>query len=501
MMIETLRHPDALPLYDSAHSRLVEAAALSDEPPHALMERAGLAVAKLALAIAPRGGPIWIACGPGNNGGDGWVAARWLHAIGREVLVSTFDEGKPPPADAHEARRKAQEAGVRVLAGQDAAPGTELVVDALLGLGLSRAPSAALMAGITAIRRARQQGACVLAVDVPSGLDADHGSLPGDLAVRADQTLSLLTLKPGLFTARGREHAGRIWLDDLGVAPQQPHQAWLHGLQLNTPAPRGHSSHKGSQGDVLVIGGAPGMNGAAWLAASAALGAGTGRVHACLLDDSAPPLLPGRLELMHWDASRLAQVDAWQDLTLVCGCGGGAAVQRWLPTLLQHARRLVLDADALNAITADPALQAILIERSARAMATVLTPHPLEAARLAQFSHANDVQRDRLACAQELAERFQCVVTLKGSGTICAAPGRIPIINKTGTGALATAGTGDVLAGWLGGLWAQSPEAELQALTAQAVAWHGLAASQFSARRGGPLLAMDLIQSLRGLHP
>ncbi|MBV8124968.1 MAG: NAD(P)H-hydrate dehydratase, partial [Paucibacter sp.] len=214
-----------------------------------------------------------------------------------------------------------------------------------------------------------------------------------------------------------------------------------------------------------------------------------------------PALLPERLELMHWSARRFDQVEAWQDLTLICGCGGGTAVQGLLPLLLPHAKRLVLDADALNAVAADPALQGLLGARAAQSLSTVLTPHPLEAARLAQHPHANDIQHQRLNAAQALAERFQCTVVLKGSGTVCAAPGRTPIVNKTGNGALATAGTGDVLAGWLGGLWAQAPGADPHTLAALAASWHGLAATQFAARQGGPLLAMDLIQSLRSLHP
>jgi hydroxyethylthiazole kinase-like uncharacterized protein yjeF len=179
--------------------------------------------------------------------------------------------------------------------------------------------------------------------------------------------------------------------------------------------------------------------------------------------------------------------------TVVCGCGGGEAVRDVLPRLLTLAQRLVLDADALNAVATDPMLATLLIARAARGLGTVLTPHPLEAARLAGATTA-EIEADRLRAAQTLAERFRCVVVLKGSGSIIAAPGRAPRINPTGNAALATGGTGDVLAGWLGGLWAQTGAGEaLAAVTARAVAEHGAAAEPQPA---GVLRAGDLIEVL-----
>ena len=182
--------------------------------------------------------------------------------------------------------------------------------------------------------------------------------------------------------------------------------------------------------------------------------------------------------------------------TVVCGCGGGADVRQALPPLLSHAARLVLDADALNALANDAALQALLRQRSARGLATVLTPHPLEAARLLACTTA-DVQSDRLAAAKALSVRLGATVLLKGSGTVIAAPTGVPWVNSSGNAALATAGSGDVLAGWVAGLWAQQPLALAGAIAAAAAWQHGRAADRFADRLPGrPLRAADLIEAM-----
>jgi len=179
--------------------------------------------------------------------------------------------------------------------------------------------------------------------------------------------------------------------------------------------------------------------------------------------------------------------------TVVCGCGGGDAVRAVLPRVLSTSGRLVLDADALNAVAQDSALQSLLRSRAARGRGTVITPHPLEAARLLGMSVA-EVQQDRLHAARELAQRFGCVALLKGSGTVIAAPGEILRINPTGNASLATAGTGDVLAGLIGGLWAQQESAAALDIASTAAYRHGRAADLHGA---GPLLANDLIEALR----
>ena len=486
-------------LFDVALTRLIEQRASAALPPHTLMRRAGLATARLALAIAPHANRIWIAAGPGNNGGDGLEAALHLRQWGKAVDVSLLGDVALLPDDAKHALARAQAAGVQIDAtALDAHEAPDLAIDALLGIGASRAPDAP-MANL--IARLNSLPCPVLAVDLPSGLRADTGQPLGVACVVADHTLSLLTLKPGLFTGSGRDHAGVVWLDALEVdsAAGRP-SAWLVGDPRASMPARRHAQHKGSFGDLAVVGGAPGMLGAALLAARAAHAAGAGRVFVNLLGDEAMTHDPLHPELMFRSAWAKGEAEVLKATTVVCGCGGADAVRESLPRLLSLVPRLVLDADALNAIAADAALQTQMRSRAGRGLVTVLTPHPLEAARLLKCTAA-EVQSDRLAAAQQLAERYTCVVVLKGSGTVVAAPAYRPSINPTGNASLASAGTGDVLAGWLGGLWSQwegqSADDNAFAAAVAAVFMHGAAAE--STRRG-PLRAADLIERMNALR-
>ncbi|MDH0868314.1 NAD(P)H-hydrate dehydratase [Mitsuaria sp. GD03876] len=489
------------PLHDAASSRRVETAALSRHPPHTLIERAGLAVARLALALKPCGQSAIVVAGPGNNGGDGLVAARHLAALGWQVHVALVGSTPKAGSDAAHALSAAQQAGIAPRVGLDALPrSADLVIDALLGLGASRAPEGDFATAIQAIDHLRRAGAVVLAVDVPSGLDVRTGQPLGVDVVRADHTLSFLTLKAGLFTGEGRALAGRLWFDDLGESVDEDGLGLLVGQDRIAQWQRAHArsaaSHKGRQGDVVVLGGAPSMRGAAWLAASSALAAGAGRVYAALPDDDGQPW-PARPELMHWDFARWnAPTADWRDVVAVCGCGGGAAIAPALSTVLHGATRVVLDADALNLIAADESLRHAVTQRAAHGWGTVLTPHPLEAARLLGLRSAAEVQADRLQAATELARRYGATVVLKGSGSVVVTRNRPLSINSTGSSALATAGSGDVLAGWIGGLWAQSPGVPPHDLACAAVAWHGAAAQDHA----GPMLAADLIDAMAALH-
>lgn len=485
------------PLQGISASRRLEQAALAGAAPQALMEAAGLSVARLALAVAPHASNVWVVAGPGNNGGDGLVAARHLQAAGRRVRVNLLlaDTGRHP-ADAARALQQAQQAGVAITPGLETIPDAppDLAIDALLGLGSQRPPSGTLMG---AIERLNTVAAPVLAVDLPSGLSGDTGCRLGAMAVRARHTLALLTLKPGLFTAEGRDHAGRIWFDPLGVpGTDEQAEAWLAGPP-SLPR-RLHAQHKGSFGDLLVIGGSSGMGGAALLAARAALAAGAGRVYLARPDDGPAPSDPQRPELMARDRQQALNAAMLGSCTVVCGCGGGEQIALALPAVLQHAARLVLDADAINAVAADAGLAQALAHRSHRGQPSVLTPHPLEAARLQACTSA-EVQAHRLAVARQLSDRFGVVLLLKGSGSVVAAPNRPPVINPTGNARLGTAGSGDVLAGWLAGLWAQQPGSD-GALAAEQAAWlHGHAAEAGDQRL--PLRAADLIDRLAGALP
>lgn len=478
-------------LHDAAASRRIERDALVAQPGNPLMERAGLAVARLARAVAPHARSAWIAAGPGNNGGDGLVAARHLHDAGWKVVVTLLADPGALPGDAAQALQRATQSGVRIESSPPDSMGQEVGIDALLGLGASRPPTGAIA---SAIERLNRSTVPVIAVDLPSGLSADSGRVLGEAAVRATHTLSLLTLKPGLFTAEGRDHAGRVWLDTLGIEGMAaPASAQLVG----PPAvwPRRHAQHKGSFGDVIVVGGAPGMGGAAMLAARAALAAGAGRVLVARLDGTQQPDAV-RPELMPRALADVLSPSVLSQASVVCGCGGGDAVRAILPAVLHHARQLVIDADALNAIAAEPPLRAALQARSGRTLPTIATPHPLEAARLLG-AERGAVQADRLTHATMLAGDLRCCVVLKGSGTVIAAPGRLPQLNPTGSARLGSAGTGDVLAGWIGGLWAQQRDMPADEVAAVAAWLHGRAADG-----GGtsPLLAADLIDAMAALR-
>ncbi len=479
MSLEQITFGQTLPLHSVGATRQIEQTAAQALPPHTLMQRAGLSVARLVCAIAPHARVIWLACGPGNNGGDGLEAAMHLQLWGREAVVTWLGDEASCPADSRASYQRARDAGVQFA---NAPPAHwDAAVDALLGIGASRAPDGAMADWLALMA---QSGKPVLQVDGPSGLLVDTGQwlayAPHSIASRAGfdwgqghflsqkHTLSLLTLKPGLFTAHGRDACGQVWFDDLGIeqAAQEP-SAWLLGAQEMQMPTRLHASHKGSYGDVAVIGGASGMQGAALLAARAALHTGAGRVFVGLLGGGmvVDPIQP---ELMFREISALD----FSTQTVVCGCGGGDAVRQILPRALSSSARLVLDADALNAIAKDASLLSLLKARAAKAQPTVLTPHPLEAARLLGCTTAQ-VQAGRLQAAQALAEQLACTVILKGSGSIIASPGVVPRINPTGDARLATAGTGDVLAGVCGAMLAQHDEADA-VMAAQRSCWlHG----------------------------
>lgn len=485
--MQRVTHESSWPLFDAAGTREIERAGAEALAPHALMQRAGHSVARLAMAIAPHAKTIWIACGPGNNGGDGLEAAMHLHQWGKPVVVTWLGNRGIAPKDTLASLAHAEQAGVVV---SSEPPETyDIVIDALLGVGGNR-PVEGAIASQVSLMNARADDyprRPVLAVDVPSGLAADTGT---GYSVRATHTLSLLTLKPGLFTSIGRDASGEIWFDALGLELDRfAPVATLSGRPQHLP--RAHDSHKGSFGDVAVIGGAPGMSGAALLAAAAALHGGAGRVFVALLDGQHDP---SRMSVDTTHPELMFREWRSLDLTsqaVACGCGGGDAVRAVLPVVLATAKSLALDADALNAIANDPQLQTQLRTRGHRGHPTVLTPHPLEAARLLGIT-TKEVQADRLGTCRKIASNFGCVAVLKGSGTVVADSAGRTSINPTGNAKLATAGTGDVLAGLVASRLAAG-ESPFDAATA-AVFLHGLAADRWP--RDQALTASALARSL-----
>lgn len=488
-------------LYLTADLRRIEQSALAAHPAGTLMQRAAAAVARQAmqmLGAATRGARILVLAGPGNNGGDALLAAVLLQQSGARPLVMASPQQAKRPPEAERAFHAACAAGLDFIpaaAETIAQDSWNLVLDGLFGIGLARPLSEEHRRLIEAVNGLRCP---VLAIDIPSGLGADTGMPvgPDGIAVRASQTITFIGDKPGLHTGRGRDHAGTVTVDTLDIPESRMLPATLHRshpqLFADALRPRAHYSHKGIYGDLALVGGATGMGGALVLAARAALHAGAGRVFAGFLDT--PPCYDGRQpELM---CKRAADLDFSSGATVIGpGLGQSGPAKLVLRRLLSSPSPVVIDADALNLVAADPALQSLLARRTAPAL---LTPHPLEAARLLGGDTAS-VQADRVAAARLLAQRCNAIVVLKGSGSVIAAPGGAAAINPTGNPALATGGTGDVLAGVCGALLAQGVPTWQAAMAA---AWmHGAAADDLVREGVGPvgLTAGELAPAIRAV--
>lgn len=470
-----------LRIYSVAQVRDIERAALAAVPAGTLMQRAGAAVADCAMSLLGAGdAPVLVLAGPGNNGGDALEAAALLAARGKVVSLVLLADPQRLPADAKAAYERALAGKVKFIDRFDIAGPWSLAIDGLFGIGLARPLDGPFRA---AVEQLNALACAVLAIDVPSGLDADSGMLVGDgIGVSADCTITFIADKPGLHTAFGRDHAGEVIVDTLAIDPE------LYGPPLarrvapelfsGALAPRAHASHKGSYGDVTVIGGASGMGGAVLLAARMAAMAGAGRVFAAFASEP-PAFDPLHPELM----CRNAQSVALDSGAVVIGPGLGMSrgASDLVARALSGSLPLVIDADALNLIAAEAGLQQRLSRRRAPSL---LTPHPLEAARL-MGTDAAHVQGNRISVAAELAARFDACVILKGSGSIVAASDGRLAINTTGNPALATAGSGDVLSGLCGALLAQGLNAWEAALAAT---WlHGAAADRMVADGIGPV--------------
>lgn len=479
-------------LYSVAEIRGIEQTAAAALVPGMLMQRAGRAASDAAQRISPAG-PVLVLAGPGNNGGDALEAAANLAHAGRAVTVIHCAGTGQVSAETAHALQRARDGAVHFAEEFDPAAPWALVIDGLFGIGLARpleGRARNLAVGVRAL-------ACpVLALDVPSGLDADTGAVvgPDGVAVVATHTITFIGDKPGLHTAQGRDHSGAVMVASLDIAASL---LGASSMQLSGPALFGHvckrrlhNSHKGSFGDVAILGGAEGMTGAAVLAARTALYSGAGRVLVAALGP-APSHDSIHPEIMFRQAASFKH----NDCTMVAGpgMGDGAGAINALAKSLDGAAPMVLDADALNLIAASGDL---LGRAGARTARTIMTPHPLEAARLLGVTAAV-VQADRLAAAREIAARTRAVVVLKGSGTVIADPQGSIVINPTGNPGLATGGTGDVLAGLCGSLLAQGWPAWETAIGA--VWMHGQAADDLVAAGAGPigLTAGELAPAIR----
>jgi ADP-dependent NAD(P)H-hydrate dehydratase / NAD(P)H-hydrate epimerase len=484
------------PLYGSAAARQLDARAtmLLGGDGYLLMQRAGQAAWQHLLQQWPQAHRIVVVCGPGNNGGDGYVLARLARRSGRDVQLVHLRDHVPASELAQRACTDYLAAGGTVELFDERLPAADVVVDALFGIGLARAPDEACARLIAAINA---QAVPVLALDVPSGVDAELGSVPG-AAVLATRTLQFIAAHAGLYTGDALEYTGALALDDLDVPAAAfddiPAVATL--LQRDALArwllPRRRNSHKGESGRVLCIGGDHGSGGAIALCAEAALRCGAGLLSVATREPHVSALLARRPEAMVRaieSGEALQALLAPADVVAIGpGLGQGDWAQGLFALALSAGKPLVLDADALNLLAAQPC----------DLHDAILTPHPGEAARLLDgHGTAADVQRKRFAAASRLSERYRSVVVLKGAGTVIAAPGEIPRVVDAGNPGMAVGGMGDVLTGVIAALRAQGLPA-FDAASAGALL-HSLAGDEAASEGERGLLPSDLMPYLRRL--
>lgn len=453
-----------------------------------LMQRAGQAAFNRVRQYYPCARHWLILCGHGNNGGDGYVVARLARASGIHVTLLAVAGDGALPIEAQQARTQWLQAGGCVQPAVLPLPEAEVIVDALLGIGLHAAPRAPYDGLIAAINA---HPAPVVALDLPSGLNADTGIALGAV-VQAEHTQSFICLKPGLLTGQARAVVGQLHCDPLGLSAWLAAQRWpwrrLDGQDLaGWLPPRSPLAHKGEQGRLLLIGGDHGMGGAIRLAGQAALRSGAGLVRVLTRAEHVAPLLAACPELMveAWSPAALHEALAWADvLAIGPGLGRRDWGRRALAAIVDCQRPMLWDADALNLLAEAPFADA----------RRVITPHPGEAARLLGCSIAQ-IERDRPAAVCALQRRYGGVALLKGAGTLIA-DGTRRAIADIGNPGMASGGMGDILSGIIGGLLAQ--KLPLYDATCAGAVVHGVAADVLAQREGTRgMLASDLLPEIR----
>jgi hydroxyethylthiazole kinase-like uncharacterized protein yjeF len=486
----------ALPvaLYTVAQARALDARAIAlGTPGYTLMKRAGEAALRVLRSRWPTAHRIVIVCGGGNNGGDGYVLARFAQAAGLTATVLAAVPVERLRGDARQAWQDllASGASVQPFAASGLQRG-DVLVDALLGTG-TRLPLADELRSVVAL--INRSGLPVLALDVPSGLDADTGVVAGE-AVRAQTTLTFVGVKTGLLLAEGPEHCGVLHFDDLEVAAPEdefpPRLQRLQEAEIERALPRrARNSHKGVYGRVLIVGGGAGMPGAVRLAGEAALRVGAGLVGVAAAPENLAAVVGQRPELIFHPLSEAAAlVPLLADAGVIAigpGLGRSAWARALLDAVLAHkaARTLlVVDADALNLIAADPGL---------RRDDWILTPHPGEAARLLGCD-TGQVQSARLASLDRLVATRGGIVVLKGAGTLVGREGGIAAICERGNPGMASAGMGDVLTGAIAGILAQCRDPWAAARVGVLV--HALAGDSLARNGERGLLAADVAREL-----
>lgn len=455
---------------------------------YALMQRAGEAAFQVTRSQYPNARHWLIACGSGNNGGDGYVVARLCQAAGIRVTLIAQESRKPLPEEAAQARQAWLDSGGVSQGLQAPWPESiDLIIDGLLGIGLTAAPRPEVA---TLIEHINAHPAPVIALDIPSGLLADTGATPGAV-VQAAHSVAFIALKPGLLTGKARDVVGVLHHAGLGL------DAWL--AQIPAPLkrfdsqnlsdwlkPRRPTSHKGDNGRLVIIGGDHGTAGAIRLTGEAAVRSGAGLVRVLTRAEHALPLLTARPELMVHELTPESLDDAlaWADVIAI---GPGLGQQKWGQEALKRVEKSdkpqLWDADALNLLAISPD------KRQNR----IITPHPGEAARLLHCT-VSQIEHDRLQSARQLVKQYGGVVVLKGAGTIVASADDVAIID-VGNAGMGSGGMGDVLSGIIAALLAQKLTL-FEAACAGSVA-HGAAADVIAHRTGmRGLLASDLFSTL-----
>ena len=491
-------------LYSAAEVRAIDHSAIHrlGIPGIDLMERAGAIAFEAICKHWPDVRTLSALCGQGNNGGDGYVVARLAHQQGWDVRAYPVSSPGTLKGDAKLAYERFRDAGGATL---DFIPedfeATEVLVDGLLGTGLDREVTGQWAEVIHAVNRYRERGCqhktnqrAVVALDIPSGLNADTGARMGT-AVKANMTVSFVGLKRGLLTGEGPELSGTLVFDDLGIDPQakltvRPSAHRLEPSSVILPN-RIRTAHKGLYGHVLVIGGDHGYSGAARLAAEAAARIGAGLVSVATRATHAALMNLSRPELMCHSVETDSDLEPLFDRATVVAIGPGLGQGEWgrslLRRLLQTSLPLVIDADALN----------ILAESPQRNDNWVLTPHPGEAGRLLSIT-SSEIQRDRFTAIKNMQSQYGGVIVLKGAGSLIQAADSLPVICTAGNPGMASGGMGDVLTGVIAGLIAQGMS--LDDAARYGVCLHAQAGDLAAGENGERgLLASDLMRPLRRL--
>ncbi len=482
-------------LYTAAQVRELDRLAIEEHgiPGLTLMQRAGRVAFTRLQQRWPDARRVCVLCGLGNNAGDGYILARLAHEAGLEVEVVQLGEAGKLKGDANSAHAALLETGIAPSSFSGTLPQADVYVDALLGTGLDRELEGDWR---TVIESLNSLDGPVLAIDIPSGLHADNGIVMG-VSVCAVCTVTFIGRKRGLYTGAGADHCGTVIFEDLQV-PEEIYTQVVTDTQLVshddfradlTPRPR--SAHKGHFGHVLVVGGDHGFSGAVRMAAEAAARTGAGLVSVATREHHAALINSRRPELMCHAVEDVAALVPLLEKASVVAIGPGLGQSGWssqlLARVLESDLPLVLDADALNLLAADP------VQRPR----VTITPHPGEAARLLG-SGTRDIQANRFAAAGALQSRYGGVVVLKGSGTIVTDHSQQHRVCAEGNPGMATGGMGDVLTGVIAGLQAQGFGQAHSAI--MGVCLHARAADQ-AAFVGGErgLLATDLMPHIRKL--